>query len=893
MSSLNRTQSQNYNQKVDLTTLQQQQQVDQNPPTVTNDPQPFTSKSDAQSRVARQEALQTIKDRPLRQREITVDNLISKDGLKFALGKATSYAKFKDTMMRAAFKVKSFNIKDFSTKEASNGTGSLHRSAIRLGDQYQKLTESGAPDSERLAVLKELRGKLDDMHTKLHGFNTDFDAIKDHPVTDMLKFVDATIASFPSEHLAAGTKMMTEGYAALKTKGEVGGVSIGDKIKFLEEAEDHLLTADAAGLLDENGKALLEECQKEIKALKDHAPFKKELSDFVANKDKNLKPVKHQVVSDFVGDLRAQMKRDQTTVDNFLQDDSWTQRESVFQDIQNFDRSNLNKVKTNEHTGLEHAQNKFLDDSFEDAMLNMEPGTPPQNKEGVVFDPSLTGFTKEDLNLDGLSKEASNAVRSGKSKELDKVAQELGTRLGRALSQQPHDVRLGFVSSHGEGVKQELLELLLADSDSPRKLVDKEGQPLPGTKALLDKAYSIALSNLPDHFVDENTIVVQGITYTKAEQLGSGSYGEVHLYKGQDNMGNEVSIAVKSSLPSVDGNEVGFKDLAQELRVHRSASLGNPKQIVGLKVGIQTMDGRILIAMESAPHGTLFEMRARLKDAVDKGLISPLAANLVRITLMKDVLLGMQHFQEGRGLTHLDVKSPNFLIGEGGVVKLADFGTGDTTLDRSLSERLVDNPSWLAPEFLIREDVRQANIPPSIKNTLKEAYEKAKNAGLSESDMESLRQDVIGYMDEHDAVTKQRQEDMPSIPLNEKADTWSAGITAYEIFFGELPFKDQFMFRVEQMLKDYAADPKSSISILGKDSDGQSVGTGATQVDRLINRMLHPIPEERPTISDLLKLSLFTEPGVGEPDVRDLIMLLSDKNATASQFKEASDKLGV
>lgn len=54
------------------------------------------------------------------------------------------------------------------------------------------------------------------------------------------------------------------------------------------------------------------------------------------------------------------------------------------------------------------------------------------------------------------------------------------------------------------------------------------------------------------------------------------------------------------------------------------------------------------------------------------------------------------------GLVHLDIKGANILVHNGGVIKLADFGTsGKLAVTMSLnSNSLRGTPYWMAPEVI-------------------------------------------------------------------------------------------------------------------------------------------------------------------------------------------------
>ena len=72
---------------------------------------------------------------------------------------------------------------------------------------------------------------------------------------------------------------------------------------------------------------------------------------------------------------------------------------------------------------------------------------------------------------------------------------------------------------------------------------------------------------------------------------------------------------------------------------------------------------------------------------------------------------------------------------------------------------------------------------------------------------------------------------------------------------------------------------------------------GVTALDRLLNAMLHPDPEKRPLLSDVLQSAVFDDLGRGATDrtpaVRELLAALSAKPMDDTLVKQKADALGL
>mmetsp|Transcript_49188 Transcript_49188/g.76779 ORF Transcript_49188/g.76779 Transcript_49188/m.76779 type:complete len:241 (+) Transcript_49188:1619-2341(+) len=100
---------------------------------------------------------------------------------------------------------------------------------------------------------------------------------------------------------------------------------------------------------------------------------------------------------------------------------------------------------------------------------------------------------------------------------------------------------------------------------------------------------------------------------------------------------------------------------------------------------------------------------------------------------------------------HRDIKSDNILLGEGGTVKIGDFGTcAHLSKERSSTEELVGSPYWLAPECIMQK-----------------AY-------------------------------------------NESVDVWALGCTVFEMVEGEPPYFNETVFGALHKMSKFGVPPISA-----------------------------------------------------------------------------------
>jgi len=162
-------------------------------------------------------------------------------------------------------------------------------------------------------------------------------------------------------------------------------------------------------------------------------------------------------------------------------------------------------------------------------------------------------------------------------------------------------------------------------------------------------------------------------------------------------------------------------------------------------------------------------------------LKEPYVANCI-----KQILLGLQYLHSN-GIAHRDVKCANCLLTKDGIVKLADFGASKRFESDSVISGLKGTPHWMAPEV--------------IKGT----------------------QMTNGWV---------------------KADVWSLGCTAVEMFTGKLPFSeyDNPMTAMYHIVN-------GAIPGLGNE---ENIVEDVEQLKSFVETCCAAIPNDRPSVDELL-----------------------------------------
>ncbi len=411
---------------------------------------------------------------------------------------------------------------------------------------------------------------------------------------------------------------------------------------------------------------------------------------------------------------------------------------------------------------------------------------------------------------------------------------------------------------------------------------------------MLDDGVVAGTSTMVNHVKLPN-VTLGGQEYKPTAFLGAGGFADVYEYTSVDDPADLVALKLTRNN---DAKAIG--EAATELDVHRTAYGDGSPQVIGLEGKVRLPDGRLGIAVEIAPNGDTYKMSELVRGAIDasptqgSGKISQAEADIVRLTMLRDMAFGLKHLHDTQGITHYDFKSPNCFVGADGTIKVADFGlsleTDETTgLDKGGK---VDNALFKAPELARAEDVRTR-----LKDFAKETYE-------AELQRETARIELL-LPDAKDPVPRilarsvlepRRAEiddgmhsDRKMLFFDRKVDIWGMGASALHMFTGSMPLEDlalPFSFEEVEALRGFGAnrlaEPLSEPDSDGKPKDGAiALKTGDAEIDKLLTSMLRPDPRDRASAADLLGMPVLNGKGVGGPEAKALIVALKSGDAAA------------
>lgn len=495
----------------------------------------------------------------------------------------------------------------------------------------------------------------------------------------------------------------------------------------------------------------------------------------------------------------------------------------------------------------------------------------------------------------------------------DEIADQFKAKFPWAYSREE------FALSDGVVLKQELRNMLdaaLGEFD-PKPQVTGET-----VDAVVERAFLQAASTmLSDRAVDDTStrmpgsngqvelpnVTLGGDEYAPTRLLGSGGFGDVYEYAATNGSGDKV--ALKLAIPPGDDDyaspdagklaaDAQVREAAAEVKLHRAAVGSGCDQVIGLKGVLRLPDGRVGIAVELAPNGTAHDVAQTIRSAVNPaaqpgtGRITEPEANILRLTMIRDMALGLDHLHTRQGITHFDFKSPNCFVGEDGTAKVADFGGSIETPNEIATKDeaiLIGNLSYKAPE-VDRMDDAAYRIDTTLNKDLSVQREKVAERlaallpNLTPAGAEVLTSNIMARREEEAAETKAN--DRSALFVDRNVDVWGLGASALEMFTDQVPFGHVRGFQRGRDLREFGGNRTNQPL---SDPDGNNmpakgsvaVKTGNTQVDQLLTSMLMPDPRDRATPSELLQSPALNAKGVGSDEAKALIVALRSGDANA------------
>lgn len=173
-------------------------------------------------------------------------------------------------------------------------------------------------------------------------------------------------------------------------------------------------------------------------------------------------------------------------------------------------------------------------------------------------------------------------------------------------------------------------------------------RPINGTR--LDR-----FPNISENSYQNRNQEIYNIRWKKGEMLGQGAFGVVYLGL---NIDSGELMAVKQ-MATEDVSKRELSSLENEIQLLRNLRHPNIVRYIGTELNPESMS----IFLEYVPGGSL-------KALIDK--FGSLEESVAR-SYTRQLLIGLEYLHR-HGIAHRDIKGANCLVGNDGVIKLADFG---------------------------------------------------------------------------------------------------------------------------------------------------------------------------------------------------------------------------
>ncbi len=484
----------------------------------------------------------------------------------------------------------------------------------------------------------------------------------------------------------------------------------------------------------------------------------------------------------------------------------------------------------------------------------------------------------------------------GRQTAIDRIAQRIDTNIG-ALNL-PHEKLDALAMSSGTSVKQQLKDAITTE-------YQRQGLPVPtDLDDMVNAGFEkYANQKLGSHqvggfqpttidrdgkqqSVDLPVIHIKGGDYKATRFLGEGGFGNVYLYENTSPPHDTVAFKLFNPPRSNDSGDVDQVNGAniQEVQVQKRASSGGSDNILNVEGVVRLGNGMIGIALETAPHGNLFDAALTgMPSLTGTGLgqVSVDEAKVIKLTALKGALQGLRDMQ-AQNIMHMDLKSPNMMLGQDGKVKVIDFGTGSVTNSIKFTDLpKVDNPIYKSPEALQAEALQtdavkkeKERIETELKGIAERLYPITDSmTDDQKSEIENKRNKYQGMLssDVTQPFAQQLWDNDPTM-MSQKHDNWGVGMLGLELFAGRQIFPDvTFMSELAEKIVEWSKDPTaravSSSSTPPLPGNCLMLSTGDPLVDDLINKMLDPDPTKRLTVAQALSHPAFGITGVGDPVV--------------------------
>jgi serine/threonine protein kinase len=448
------------------------------------------------------------------------------------------------------------------------------------------------------------------------------------------------------------------------------------------------------------------------------------------------------------------------------------------------------------------------------AVAVVNPITTPEGKEAEITKNVSALVTKHKgpdgkLNMDALLTDASALVKKG----------GIGSDLTWSLLIQSEEENLNIITKH-------LKNAGLTMTDSEIGTVAEE--------ILIEMMDSVPKVD------SKNKIKINDQLIRPADFLGAGAYGAAYLYN--TDKGNFVAKVPENESDDPVKADKLKKAAILELEAHRNASTGdhpNVLKIIGIAV---TEKGGLVPITEVASGGDL----SGIRDKIDKANISPAEKMIAKQYILRKVMEGMDHIQITKNIAHFDLKPENiFFDSETMEPKIADFGTAKK--GNINDQGRVGTAVFMSPEVSSGKGTKRSDTWSLGVMMHEFMFGKVPFNSTHEENSPQFIQEIQGKLaefasDKNNKLLKLKTID-PQATAAAKADFISKNPVKTLADFGGDPLK-------LTAYNEKRATDLAKITVFKTPQDAASI---------VINQMMHPDPEQRPTLEAVKKLSFFTD----------------------------------
>jgi len=379
------------------------------------------------------------------------------------------------------------------------------------------------------------------------------------------------------------------------------------------------------------------------------------------------------------------------------------------------------------------------------------------------------------------------------------------------------------------------------------------------------------------------TVKVGGETFHHAEHLATKGFGHVHRYVSADN--KEIAVKILTKRPET---------ATSEFMMHQKAA-SDGDAVIGIRgVLVNPTNGQIVVAMDLA-RGDCDSIAKTLKTKVEQGIITPQVAEAVHMTMLYDMGKAVEQVSNA-GMIHHDVKVDNFLLSMDGRAVICDFGVsevgdkmkssgpvkmlhvkkvaGESQASQGRAEmggpEINGKLEMLAQKYL---DAKTSVTAEFRADFLKQNGREVTEGTLVPRDLQAKwNQFKKGVDTDPRVVAAQQKKEDSKVALTSKTDSWQLGMTGHQLSEG-VPMPETMDGFVRENLAKFGAD--ESKRVFNQPQNG---------LQRVVNGLMHPDPEQR---TDMFELqndpTFFQTPGFGSPEVRELMKSLAAGDDVAIQ----------